>query len=101
MQVRAAGTVVLEVDDDRAIPIEGNQYVPKDGLTADARLEPSPTPYHCPWKGDASYWNLVVGDATIEDAAWSYEQPMDSAVERVGQDFAGYVAFDRSKVDLG
>jgi len=101
MQVTLDGTLVYEVDDAEAVPIEGNQYVPKAGLTGGARLEPSATPYHCPWKGDASYWDLVVGDRVVEDAAWSYEEPFASAVERVGRDFAGHVAFDRTKVQIG
>src|SRR3990172_2980790 len=28
---------------------------------------------HCPFKGDASYWTLKVGDSVAESAAWSYE----------------------------
>ena len=36
----------------------------------------------------------------IEDAAWSYEEPLPGAIDRVGTDFAGHVAFDRAKVDV-
>lgn len=34
---------------------------------------------HCPFKGDASYWTLRVGDAISENAAWSYDDPYDDA----------------------
>jgi uncharacterized protein (DUF427 family) len=34
---------------------------------------------HCPFKGDASYWSLRVGDEVREDALWAYEQPLDEA----------------------
>ena len=30
---------------------------------------------HCPFKGNASYWNIAVGDTVVENAAWSYETP--------------------------
>ena len=35
---------------------------------------------HCPFKGDASYWTLKVGDESVENAAWSYEDPYDEAL---------------------
>lgn len=98
MQVHADDTLVFEIDDDEIVRIEGNAYVPKSGLTDAARLEESPTQYTCGWKGDATYWNLVIGDTTITDAAWSYEQPYESSFERVGTDYSGHVAFDRTKL---
>ena len=42
----------------------------------------------CPWKGLASYYDLVVGDAVNRDAAWYYPAPNETAKE-----IAGYVAF--------
>jgi uncharacterized protein (DUF427 family) len=38
-------------------------------------LVPSPTTTYCPYKGTASYWSAVIGDAHIADVAWSYEEP--------------------------
>ncbi len=32
---------------------------------------------HCPFKGEASYWTISVGDRTAENALWSYEAPYD------------------------
>ena len=34
---------------------------------------------HCPFKGDASYWTVRVGDAGVEDAVWAYEEPLPAA----------------------
>ena len=31
---------------------------------------------HCPFKGDATYWHVKVGDRTVENAIWRYEQPI-------------------------
>ena len=67
---------------------------------ADGVLAPSATPYTCPWKGPAQYWDLRTAGGTISDGAWSYPDLIPSAVERVGRDFAGYVAFDRRSVTV-
>jgi uncharacterized protein (DUF427 family) len=40
------------------------------------------TPYktECPYKGEASYWTLSVGDKRAENGAWSYQNPrLDAA----------------------
>jgi uncharacterized protein (DUF427 family) len=87
--------VVAEADDADVISIEGNSYFPPSALKRDA-FEESPTPYTCPWKGAAQYWN-VNGN---KDAAWSYPEIKSSAVDRVGKDFAGYVAFDKQQVSV-
>ena len=42
-------------------------------------LERTQTTSHCPFKGDASYWSLRVGDERREDAVWGYEQPQEDA----------------------
>ena len=51
------------------------------------------TSTHCPFKGDASYWTLTVGDDVREDAVWAYEEPIQSASWLRG--FAA-LAFDRA-----
>jgi len=49
-------------------------YVPEQDLRQDL-LTPSDHTSHCPFKGDASYWN--VGSA--ENAIWTYPEPIESA----------------------
>ena len=34
---------------------------------------------HCPFKGNASYWSISIGDKEVENAVWSYENPLDEA----------------------
>ncbi|TMK56215.1 MAG: DUF427 domain-containing protein [Actinobacteria bacterium] len=46
-------------------------------------LTPTPTQTACPFKGEASYWSLRVGDVVVADAAWSYEHPIDG-MEAIG-----------------
>ena len=49
---------------------------------------------HCPFKGNASYWSLKVGDRAAENAVWAYENPYDEAA---GMD--RYVAFEWGATD--
>jgi uncharacterized protein (DUF427 family) len=58
-------------------------YVPLEDLDGSV-LERSDTSTHCPFKGDASYWTLRVGDRVLEDAVWAYEQPLERAAWLVG-----------------
>jgi uncharacterized protein (DUF427 family) len=88
------GTVIAEAAQDELVRIEGNWYFPPSALRPGALAE-SPTPYHCSWKGDCQYFDVVTPDGTRADGAWSYPVLKPSAVERVGRDFAGFVAFSR------
>ncbi len=81
-------------ESDQTIRIEGNQYFPPDSINREL-FAPSDTHTICPWKGEASYYNVVVDGETNDDAAWYYPVPKDGATKRVGQDFANYVAFWR------
>jgi uncharacterized protein (DUF427 family) len=53
-------------------------YVPFEDIDA-ALLERSEHASHCPFKGDASYWSLRVGEDLRENAVWAYEQPLEEA----------------------
>ncbi|MEO5699999.1 MAG: DUF427 domain-containing protein [Casimicrobiaceae bacterium] len=48
---------------------------------------------NCPFKGNASYWDLQVGDALARNAVWAYEEPLDEV-----QPIAGHCAFDTALV---
>lgn len=58
-------------------------------------LDRSESRTYCPYKGDASYYNVTVGDLTIEDAIWAYEQPYPAVAA-----IAGHVAFYPNKADI-
>ena len=47
------------------------------------------TSTHCPFKGDATYWTVAVDGTRVEDAAWSYEDPIPQA-----EPIAGHLCFD-------
>ncbi|HMO42013.1 MAG TPA: DUF427 domain-containing protein [Phenylobacterium sp.] len=50
---------------------------------------------HCPYKGDAAYFTILVHGEFAENAAWSYEEPFPAVI-----DLAGRVAFYPDKVDI-
>ena len=55
-------------------------YFPREDL-AMAFLEPSEQTTHCPHKGDASYFSIVTKSRTLENAAWSYQDPKPGVAE--------------------
>lgn len=40
------------------------------------RLHPSLTVSQCPYKGDGQHWDVVVGDVSVPEAAWSLPHPL-------------------------
>jgi uncharacterized protein (DUF427 family) len=53
-------------------------YVPLADFE-ESLMQRTATSTHCPFKGDASYWSLQVGDEVREDAVWAYEEPLPTA----------------------
>jgi len=86
--------VIAEADKDDLIYIEQNWYFPPSSVKQDF-LRKSDTPYTCPWKGECQYFDVGQGDKWSKDNAWSYPEPMSSAIDRVKKDFSNYVAFWR------
>ena len=72
---------------DATIVVEGNHYFPPDSIVR-AHFRPSATHTVCGWKGTASYYDVVVGDAVNPDAAWYYPSTKSEA-----KNIEGYVAF--------
>ncbi|MEO6021658.1 MAG: DUF427 domain-containing protein [Burkholderiales bacterium] len=58
--------------------VEGNVYFPPTAIKRDY-FQASDTHTTCPWKGVASYYNIVVNGKTNPDAAWYYPAPKDAA----------------------
>jgi uncharacterized protein (DUF427 family) len=59
-------------------PLPPRYYVPREDVSMDL-LERSDSHTVCAYKGRASYWSARVGDALLEDIAWSYEDPLHDA----------------------
>lgn len=69
-------------------------YLPIDDLDAD-RFEESEHTTQCPFKGNARYWHLRVGDHSFENAVWYYPEPLP-----VAGWLKGYCALYPDAVDL-
>lgn len=81
-------------ESDATEEVEGNHYFPPEALNRDF-LEESDTHTSCPWKGEASYYDLAADGTREEDAAWYYPAPKDAAKQ-----IKDYVAFYGSKVEV-
>jgi uncharacterized protein (DUF427 family) len=58
-------------------------------------LQPSDTVTHCPYKGSAGYWSVVIGDKVYPDLVWIYRTPLPES-----QKVAGLAAVYNEKVDI-
>ena len=79
------GAVLAE--SEACITIEGNRYFPPDSIRR-RYFRNSKAHTTCPWKGRASYYDIVVDGKTNTNAAWYYPAPSPAARE-----IKDYVAF--------
>jgi len=86
--------IIAEAPQEDLIRIEGNWYFPPKSLFWEY-LRESDYSTTCHWKGEASYYDVVVAGERNDAAAWYYPEPKEGSVERVKKDFANYVAFWR------
>lgn len=93
--VRAGGAVLVESKNALVLAEEGLNdviYFPREDI-AMAFLDESDHRTTCPHKGEASYFSIVTKSKTLENAAWSYEDPK-SDVERIKDHLAFYSSDD-------
>jgi len=97
-RVRVAFAGATIVDTTRALLLLEQNHLPVYYVPiADVRMDlMTPTDHrtHCPYKGDASYWTIRVGDRTAENAVWGYKDPFEECLP-----IKGTVAFYWNRVD--
>jgi uncharacterized protein (DUF427 family) len=97
--VRAGGAILGE-SKDALVLSEGDLpdiiYFPRTDI-AMAFLDESDHTTHCPKKGDASYFHIITKSQTLENAAWSYENPVAGA-ERI-KDYIAFYATDNVTIE--
>ncbi|NEP52338.1 MAG: DUF427 domain-containing protein [Moorea sp. SIO3C2] len=77
----------LLAESDECVVVEGNQYFPRDSINKQYFKESS-THTTCSWKGQASYYTIVVNGKENKDAACYYPTTKEKA-----KPIQGYVAF--------
>jgi uncharacterized protein (DUF427 family) len=97
-RIRVSLNGVVVADSTRALTLQESTYKPVVYIPrADARMDlmtRSAHGTHCPYKGDASYYTVRVGDRVSDNAAWSYEAPYPAMAA-----IAGHLAFYPDRVD--
>ncbi|WP_299885608.1 DUF427 domain-containing protein [uncultured Ruegeria sp.] len=88
--VRSGGAILgetsnaLELNEGDLDPVI---YFPRSDI-AMAFLDQTDKVTHCPHKGDATHFSIVNKSSVTENAAWSYEDPIQAVAE-----IKGYLAF--------
>ena len=70
------GHVIAESNE--TIVVEDNHYFPPDSVSREV-LRESRHRSTCPWKGEAHYFDIVVGEDKSRSAAWTYPEPKEAA----------------------
>jgi len=74
-------------------------YIPREDVFMQ-HLEPTDHSTHCPFKGDASYFDVGTSEKSgdgepIREVAWSYETPFDQMAA-----IRGHLAFYADRVEI-
>lgn len=86
-------------DSDRAVLLTetgmpARYYIPREDVRTEL-LRPTARETSCPFKGQASYWSVQVGEKIEQDLAWSYQTPISDA-----EGIAGLICFYNERVEL-
>ncbi len=85
--MKAIWNDTILAESGQTVVVESNHYFPPDSIKSEC-FRKSDTHTTCPWKGEASYYDVVAGGKVNKDAAWYYPAPSEAAKE-----IKGYVAF--------
>ena len=80
---------VVLAESNEGVVVEGNIYFPPDSINREY-FTANDSQTVCPWKGVASYFDVVVAGEVNRRAAWYYPSPSPAAA-----DIKDHVAFWR------
>ncbi|WP_047866132.1 DUF427 domain-containing protein [Rubrobacter aplysinae] len=83
VRVLAGGETVAETDSPKLLFETGlpvRYYIPPEDVRTEA-LSESESRARCPYKGEATYYSVETGDVRVEDAGFSYPEPLKEARE--------------------
>ena len=97
VEVKLAGQTIAKSDramrlDETGLP--ARYYIPRDDVRTDL-LQATSQRSTCPYKGEASYWSVKLGDDVYENVVWSYVAPIPAAAG-----IEGLLCFYNERVDL-
>jgi uncharacterized protein (DUF427 family) len=97
VRVEHGGKLVAE--SDRALRVletasPPTVYIPAEDVRTELLTEVPTKHTFCEWKGQASYYDLAVGDARSEAAGWYYAEPREAFAE-----LRDHIAFYAGRVD--
>ena len=97
IEVSLDGQMIAE--SDRAIRLDetglpARYYIPRDDVRIDL-LRPSAHRTTCPFKGEASYWSVQLGEKVHENLVWGYETPIPQAAG-----ITGLLCFYNDRVEM-
>lgn len=76
------GTIIAESNDIEEV--EGNLYFPLSAVKPE-HIAKSEHKTACSWKGECSYFDVVVGGEVNQNAAWVYTDPKPAAAKIKGR----------------
>jgi uncharacterized protein (DUF427 family) len=78
--MKATWNGAMLAESDKTIVIEGNHYFPPDAINREY-FQDSTMHTTCPWKGEASYYDVLVDGQVNKGAAWYYPETKPAADE--------------------
>ena len=91
VRIEFAGVVIADTENALRICETASPpgyYLPPDDINQDYIFAGSGQSF-CEWKGAARYWDVVVGQNTVPQAAWSYPNP-DNGYDAIKDHLAFY-----------
>jgi uncharacterized protein (DUF427 family) len=82
--MKATWQGITLAESDETVEVEGNHYFPPDSIRSEHFRESDQHTY-CPWKGEASYYDVTVDGEVIPGAAWYYPEPKEAAANIKGR----------------
>jgi uncharacterized protein (DUF427 family) len=97
VRVEVDGTVVAESLRARVLregTIVPRYYFPREDVKHELLVE-SDLSTNCPFKGNASYWSLLLDEKRYDGLVWSYQEPI-AGMESI----TGLLSFFNERVDI-
>ena len=97
LRVKVADNTLVDTDDTVIVfetALEPRLYVDPSHVRTDL-LQRTDTSTYCNYKGVATYWSAVLGDAVVDDVAWSYLDPPPETLP-----IRSFFSFDAARADV-